>query len=297
MNDVLLGSSVLGGFIGGILALLAPCCITVLLPSYFAATFRNVGTLLRMTFLFGGGIAAVILPIALGLAALGQLFSRYHTILFLAGGVFLIVLGVMTLRGRGFELPFTRAPRFEGRPGASVFALGVFSGAASSCCAPVLIGVLTLTALTSSFAGAVAVGLAYIFGMVFPLFLIALVGDRFGWSTSRLVRGMTVDLRLAGRKTSIHSTNLIGGLLFLAMGAFVLVLAASGNEFLALPGQGAVGASMQQLGDQLIGLLSGVPNLLVIALLLAIAIYFWRRSAARSVPQSPDDPNDLRDRP
>lgn len=288
MNDVLVASSVLAGFIGGVLALFAPCCITVLLPAYFASAFRNVGTLLRMTFLFGAGIAVVILPIALGLAALGQLFSRYHTILFLIGGIFLVAIGIMTLRGRGFELPFMRAPSFEGRPGASVFALGVFSGAASSCCAPVLVGVLTLTALTSSFPGAVAVGLAYVFGMVFPLFLIALLGDRFGWTTSRLVRGTTVNLRLAGREASIHSTNLIGGLLFLAMGVFVLILAATGNEFLAFPGQSELGAWMQQLGDRLIGALSGVPNLIVLVLLIAIVVFFWRRSAGRSSPPPPE---------
>lgn len=292
MNDILLGSSVLGGFIGGFLALLAPCCITVLLPSYFAATFKNVGTLLRMTFLFGAGIAVVILPIALGLAALGQLFSRYHTILFLIGGIFLLVLGVMTLRGRGFELPFMRAPSFEGRPGASVFALGVFSGAASSCCAPVLIGVLTLTALTTSFPGAVAVALAYVFGMVFPLFLIALVGDRFGWTTSRLVRGTTFRFSLAGRPVEIHSTNLIGGLLFLGMGVFILFLAATGNEFLAFPGQAELGATMQQLGDRLIAALSGIPNLIVLAVLLVIALLLWRRSAAHSVSTSPEVSDD-----
>lgn len=286
MNEILLGSSVLGGFIGGVLALLAPCCITVLLPSYFASTFRNVGTLLRMTFLFGAGIAVVILPIALGLAALGQLFSSYHTILFLVGGTFMLALGVMTLRGRGFELPFMRAPSFKGRPGASVFAIGVFSGAASSCCAPVLIGVLTLTALTGSFPGAVAVALAYVFGMVFPLFLIALLGDRFGWSTSRLVRGTTVRFSLAGRPVVIHSTNLIGGVLFLGMGAFVLALAATGNTFLAFPGQTELGATVQQVGDWLIGALSWVPNLVVLALLVAIVVFFWRRSVRRPAPSS-----------
>lgn len=292
MNDILLGSSVLGGFVGGMLALFAPCCITVLLPSYFASTFRNVGTLLRMTFLFGAGIAVVILPIALGLAALGQVFSRYHTVLFLIGGLFLLTLGVMTLRGRGFELPFMRAPSFEGRPGASIFALGVFSGAASSCCAPVLVGVLTLTALTSSFPGAVAVALAYVFGMVFPLFLIALVGDRFGWTTSRIVRGTTVHLRFGGREVEIHSTNLIGGLLFLAMGVFVLILAATGNAFLAFPGQAELGASLQQLGDRIIGALSGVPNVLVVVVLLVLAVALWRRASARPAPPSPEVSDD-----
>ena len=281
MNDLLIGSSILGGFVGGMLALLAPCCITVLLPAYFAATFRNVGTLLRMTFLFGAGIAIVILPIALGLAALGQLFSRYHTILFLVGGVFLVLLGIMTLRGRGFELPFLRAPAFEDRPGASVFALGVFSGAASSCCAPVLIGVLTLTALTSSVPGALAVALAYVFGMVFPLFALALIGDRFGWSASRLARGKVLTLRVAGRPFTVHSTNLIGGLLFLAMGVFVLVLAVTGNEFLTLPGQVELGAQLQVLGDRVIAALSGIPNFAVGAVLVAVAVLLWRRSVGR----------------
>lgn len=292
MNDLLVGSSILGGFVGGVLALLAPCCITVLLPSYFAATFRNVGTLLRMTFLFGAGIAVVILPIALGLAALGQFFSRYHTILFVAGGVFLLALGVMTLRGRGFEMPFLRAPAFQGRPGASVFALGVFSGAASSCCAPVLIGVLTLTALTSSFPGALAVALAYVFGMVFPLLVLALVGDRFGWSASRFVRGKTLTLDVVGRRFAVHSTNLIGGALFLAMGVIVLLLASTGNEFLAAPGQAELGAQLQVLGDRLMAALAGIPNLAVAGVLLVFVVFLWRRSVRRSRPTpavAPDD--------
>lgn len=285
MNDVLLGSSVVGGFVGGVLALLAPCCITVLLPSYFAATFTNIATLVRMTFLFGAGIAVVILPIALGLAALGQLFSQYHTILFIIGGSFLLVLGVMTLRGRGFELPFLRAPTFKDRPGASVFALGVFSGAASSCCAPVLIGVLTLTALTSSFPGALAVSLAYVFGMVFPLFVLALAGDRFGWRTSRIVRGMTVRFSLRGRPFAVHSTNLIGGVLFLVMGVFVLALAATGNEFPAFPGQAELGATLQEAGDRLVAAFAWIPNVVIIAALAALAVLFWRRAAARHRPR------------
>lgn len=293
MNDVLVGASIVGGFVGGVLALLAPCCITVLLPAYFAASFRNVGTLVRMTFLFGTGIAIVILPIALGLAALGQMFSRYHTILFVVGGAFLLVLGVMTLRGRGFELPFLRAPAFEGRPGASVFALGVFSGAASSCCAPVLIGVLTLTALTSSFPGAFAVALAYVFGMVFPLFVIALLGDRFGWPASRLVRGRTVSLAVVGRWFTLHSTNLIGGLLFVAMGTFVLILAWTGNEFLAFPGQAELGAELQILGDRLIAAASWIPNLAAAAALVVLVVLLWRRSAGRPRPTSGEMPDDL----
>ena len=278
MNALLAGSSILGGFVGGVIALLAPCCVTVLLPAYFAAAFTSVRALVRMTFLFGAGIAAVILPIAVGLAALGQVFSQFHPILFGVGGLFLLGLGVMTLRGRGFELPFGRAPTFANRPGLSIFALGLFSGAASSCCAPVLIGVLTLTALTNSFVGALGVALAYVFGMVFPLFLLALAGDRFGWLRSRIVRGTTVRGRLAGRDFAVHSTNLIGGALFLAMGAFVLSLAVTGNEFLTFPGQIELSAALHQAGDAFLIAINGWPALALSALLVAFALYLARRA-------------------
>ena len=287
MDSLLLGSSVLGGFVGGFIALLAPCCVTVLLPSYFAATFRGVGSLLQMTFLFAAGIAVVILPIALGLAALGGLFSQYHTLLFLIGGLFLLLLGVMTLRGRGLELPFAKAPVFESRPGASIFALGVFSGAASSCCAPVLIGVLTLTALTTSFPGALAVSLAYVFGMVFPLFVLALAGDRYGWSRSRLVRGTMVHPTLFGRRFAVHSTNLVGGALFIGMGILVLVLAFTGNEFVSVPGLAALGVTLRQLGDSFLASTAWLPGIVAFGLLVGIAVFFWRQS--RRQPEADDE--------
>lgn len=294
MNPLLAGSSILGGFVGGVIALLAPCCVTVLLPAYFAAAFTSIRTLVRMTFLFGAGIAVVILPIALGLAALGQVFSRFHPILFGVGGLFLLGLGVMTLRGRGFELPFGRAPTFAGRPGLSIFALGLFSGAASSCCAPVLIGVLTLTALTNSFVGALGVALAYVFGMVFPLFVLALAGDRFGWLRSRAVRGTTIRLRVAGREALIHSTNLVGGLLFLGMGVFVLILAVTGNEVLALPGQAQLSAALHQAADAFLIAVNGLPALALSVLLAVFVLYLARR--ARTQPDLPpkervDDPS------
>lgn len=294
MNELLAGSTILGGFVGGVVALLAPCCVTVLLPAYFAATFTNVRTLVRMTFLFAAGIGVVILPIALGLAALGQVFTRFHPLLFGVGGLFLLALGVMTLRGRGFELPFGRAPTFAGRPGLSIFALGLFSGAASSCCAPVLIGVLTLTALTSSFVGALAVALAYVFGMVFPLFVLALAGDRFGWLRSRVVRGTSVQFRLVGRPFAVHSTNLIGGTLFLVMGVLVLVLAVTGTEVLAFPGQTELSVGIQQASDALLIAVNGLPALVLSVLLLAFAVYLVlraRRQPTDSHKEVVDEPS------
>jgi cytochrome c biogenesis protein CcdA len=65
-SSVFLGGSVVAATVAGIIALFAPCCISVMLPAYFAGSFQNRRVLTAMTFLFAAGIATVILPIALG---------------------------------------------------------------------------------------------------------------------------------------------------------------------------------------------------------------------------------------
>ena len=83
-------------------------------------------------------------------------------------------LAVLALTGRSWSPPwFVRSPDPERGDSAGVFALGVFSGVASSCCAPVLAGVMTLSALSSTPVGAGVLGLAYVSGTTFPLFVIA----------------------------------------------------------------------------------------------------------------------------
>src|SRR5229473_1510363 len=81
------------------------------------------------------------------------------------------------LRGQ-IHLPMP-GRRADGKAGVlSVYTLGIFSGVASSCCAPVLAGVIALSSAVSSFWLALVLGSAYVFGMVAPLFVIALLWDR-----------------------------------------------------------------------------------------------------------------------
>ena len=41
MHQVLFGTALLVSFLGGVVALLAPCCVSVMLPAYFAAGFAR----------------------------------------------------------------------------------------------------------------------------------------------------------------------------------------------------------------------------------------------------------------
>ncbi|MFW6691475.1 hypothetical protein [Streptomyces sp. MAR4 CNX-425] len=43
MGEPLFGTTLLASLLGGKVALLAPCCISVMLPAYFATGFRSRG--------------------------------------------------------------------------------------------------------------------------------------------------------------------------------------------------------------------------------------------------------------
>src|SRR3989338_10325048 len=101
--NLLVSTSIVSAFVAGTAALFAPCCITVLLPSYLGSIFRERRKVFLMTFIFFMGILAVFLPIGLGFAAFSQLLSRYHNIIFATGGSFLLLLGLIILLGKHFS--------------------------------------------------------------------------------------------------------------------------------------------------------------------------------------------------
>src|SRR5947208_10859072 len=104
-SSIFFGGSVLAAIIAGAIALFAPCCISVMLPAFFASSFQNRAKLVAMTFLFAAGVATVILPIAMGAQAVRRLLNAQHTAIYLAGGLLLLGLGVFTLLGGEMHLP------------------------------------------------------------------------------------------------------------------------------------------------------------------------------------------------
>lgn len=124
--EVLIAASLVSAFIAGIAALFAPCCITVLLPSYLGSIFRQKKTVVAMTFVFFLGILSVFLPLGLGMAWLGQALSQYHDAIYLTGGIFLLLLGASILIGIHFSMPFSVHQTNKITGAGSVFVLGIF---------------------------------------------------------------------------------------------------------------------------------------------------------------------------
>ncbi|MCL5066918.1 MAG: hypothetical protein M1368_01015 [Thaumarchaeota archaeon] len=110
--------------------------------------------------------------------------------------------------------------------------MGVFSGVASTCCAPVLAGILVLTATVSaSVFEAFVLGVSYVFEMVFPLLLGALLWDASDKSRlEKFTQRRMVTLRFFGREFSVHSSKPIAGVIFIVMGALTIVLGLKSQE-------------------------------------------------------------------
>lgn len=228
--DVLLVASIVASFFAGIAALFAPCCITVLLPSYIGSIFSQRRMVIGMTGVFSLGLLAVFLPIGLGAGFLGQLFGIYHDQIYALGGLFLLSLGIMIFLGKGFSLPWHTGLA----PGnkftiASIFALGVFSGFATSCCAPVLAGVVTLSVLPGSMFLGGLYAVSYVLGMVVPLFFLAWVMERTRFTERFWIMRKAISYSLFGRKISITAANLLTAIIFIGMGILILFLAFTGN--------------------------------------------------------------------
>lgn len=280
--EILITASFIASFVAGVAALFAPCCITVLLPAYLASIFRQKRTVLLMTFIFFLGLLAVFLPLGLGIGGLGQIFSEYHNTLFVIGGVFLLLLGTFLLLGRHFSMPFTPKHKANVSGGYSIFGLGVFSGFATLCCAPVLAGVLTLAALPGSILWGGIYTLTYVLGMVVPLFFLAYFLDKTDFAKKFWVFKKKITYKIFGKSVSLRLADALSGVVFLAMGFLILYLAATDQLAVHSSYQTSMNIFMSGFTDTLGGYFGQVPGLVwaaivivALALIVKVSLKKW----------------------
>src|SRR3989337_4163858 len=227
--ELLISASFIASFVAGVAALFAPCCVTVLLPTYFASIFKQRSTIFLMTLVYFFGLLVVFLPIGLGASAITQLFSTYHNLIFSLGSLFLMLLGLTLVSGIQFSLPVFVHPQLKGSGLGSVFVLGIFSGIATTCCAPVLAGVIALAALPASFFLGGAYTLAYVLGMVIPLFVLSMFLDKNKFTQKFFTFRKTVSYSIFGKKIRLTWSNLFSGVMFLVLGIVIAYLALTNN--------------------------------------------------------------------
>lgn len=262
-GTTIMTGSAAAAFIAGTIAFFAPCCSGVMMPTYLAAiSGGNRMRTARLTAVYVAGVAAIVWPITLGAGAIGQWTSRYHAQLFVVGGLMMLFTAAVLWRGSMLPMPIPQ-PELTGTAG-SVFVLGVFSGAATACCAPVLAGAVALSALNQTWIGGVALGGAYILGIVLPLVLLAIVFT----GAKRKVRDPKLTLSLGSYRKPITLSRFVGALVFGASGVLFIGLALAGES---QSGNGVQRWISRELDHHLAAHAGQIPNWFMWPALLLLA--------------------------
>ena len=218
-------------FLEGLLSFFSPCVLP-LLPLYFGYLSKDAVTVdeqgnkkysrikvLVMTIFFVLGICTVFVLLSLGTSAFRSFFTDNTLIIQIIGGVLLILFGLVSLHV--IEIPFLQKEhrssfRTSGKmTWLNAYLMGFFfSFAWSPCIGPMLASALVVSAGASSqLLGFVYIG-AYALGFVI-MFLIA------GLFTEEL-------LNLFQKKRNIiRYTEVIGGIIIIVMGGYMLFQAGS----------------------------------------------------------------------
>lgn len=228
MEQVIFQTSLIAAFAAGIVALFAPCCISFLLPAYLGSVFKEKEKVILMTLVFGLGIFVVMMPAVLGVAALSKALFIYHDSLYFLGGIVMLLMATITFLGIKLPMPSLGKRDVKKPDVLSVFTLGIFSGITSACCAPVLIGILTLTFLSPNFFGALSIGGMYVLGMVMPLLLIAVF---FSGKIDKFVflRKPLFNFMFLGKERIVTFSSLVASIIFAFAGILIVYLNAIGK--------------------------------------------------------------------
>ena len=209
-NNLLFGVSLTASFLGGMVALFAPCCITFLFPSYLGTIFRERKKVVLLTFVFAAGLGSIVVPVALGMRIIVSLFDQFHTTTYLLGSLLMVLLGIMTLFEVKMSLPLPHYTMPKETTVISTYLLGVFSGITSSCCAPVLFAAITISSLSPTLFASLVVSIFYVLGIVFPLFFLSLLYDRLtNQYLYKVKKNLEKPLKIAASLTFILSGIII----------------------------------------------------------------------------------------
>ena len=265
-------------FAGGALTLISPCS-ALLLPAFFAYAFASPGRLLARTGIFLAGLLTVLVPLGLGVGAVGSLVLTRRAEVTAVAGLLLVAIGLYQLVVGGFSIPVS-GPLERARAGLSsdsilstyllggVYALGGF------CAGPILGGVLTIAAASGGpLPGAILLAI-YGAGMALPVFILALVWTR----VERRLRDGIVRREVRFGSVGRPLGTVVSSLLFIGLGLMFIVT--QGANALA-PLYGAIDADgfLLDAESAIRSVVRAVPEGVLMAVVLGTTglVIWWRR--------------------
>ena len=235
-------------FAGGLLSFISPCTLPVL-TAYFAFAFQSDRQRIAAnTLAFMLGLATTFSLLGAVGFVLGRVLVQSQNLLMLAGGAVILVLGVMSLLGRGFGGATGLSERTfnPGMGGSYLFGL-TFAVGWSACVGPILGVILTLAFQTSTVWQGMMLLFIYTLGLGLPLIIVstffgrmsrqsvfwrALRGKGWQWDTSVFVVALAWALAIwrilaAVAQYAIANFAFMGGIeysLVLELGILVLLV-------------------------------------------------------------------------
>ena len=216
-------SGLLTAFLAGIVSFLSPCVLP-LVPGYVSyVAGRSVAadvaapgrvTTAGLGLCFVLGFATVFVAMGAGASALSQALLRYRYEAGIAGGVVVILFGLMTagaLRLMPLQRDLRFMPPLTGGTPLSAYVLGFsFAFGWTPCIGPVLGAILAMTAISDINHLGVILLATYAAGLGVPFLLVAIFAEAF-------LRGPFRALRRVGRVLQI-----VAGGVMVAMGTAMI---------------------------------------------------------------------------
>ena len=258
--------SILVAFLVGIIGILSPCSLAIL-PTFFAYTFEEKRNLAKMTLIFFLGFAPVFIGLGMLAAFLGKTIAGFQSsngLLVSVSGIFIIVLGVMTLFGKGFSgLKINK--KIKGSV-LGIFLFGVFFAVGfTACVGPALFGILLIAGTLQSYAYASVLMLSYSLGLFSTLFLVSFFFDKFNFAGY---------LSKLNKKIGFSLTNVIAGLLLILIGGIFLIY----NGTSIVTGNLGLGEFTVKIYSIMESVIEWkYSNLLGAVLLFAFLFFIWKK--------------------
>ena len=189
--------------------------------------------------------------------------------------MFLILVVALAFLGIKLPMPhFSYDGTREKTDVLSTFILGIFSGITSACCAPVLIGVVTLSSLTPSLVQSLGVGAFYIAGMVAPLYIASLFIHKRNILAQPIFRKHITTLTILKKEFPILVSNCIAAAVFTITGILIVVLTLNGTLSMSA-NQDQVRSNINFVALKATEITSQIPGVNILFLAIFAMFIFW----------------------
>ena len=179
-----------------------------------------------MTLVFFAGFSLIFMVLGIFAAAIGETLTSIQfantKVLISVAGALLIIFGIMTILGIGFN--FIKIDKKTGHDISGIFLFGILFGLGwSACLGPVLAGILLIASTFHNYFYAGALLFFYSLGLFVPLFLISILFDKYNLTQKTWIKGKEYQLKIFGKIFFIHTTKIIAGILLIVAGLTFII--------------------------------------------------------------------------